>query len=68
MLAQAEFQLASSGYQSAALPVELSSPQGLEASLFMYLWGWFWNSIVFPTGYKIYSFLDDDTIIADTNG
>ena len=32
MLTRAEFELASSGYLSVALPVELSSPQGLEIS------------------------------------
>ena len=32
MLTRVGFELAPSGYRSAALPVELSSPQGLEAS------------------------------------
>ena len=32
MLTRAGFELAPSGYRSAALPVELSSPQGLEVS------------------------------------
>ena len=36
MLTHAEFELAPSGYRSAALPVELSSPQGLEASFIQF--------------------------------
>ena len=35
MLTQVGFELAPSGYQSTALPVELSSPQGLEASFYL---------------------------------
>ena len=34
MLTRAAFELASAGYRSAALPVELSSPQGLEGSFY----------------------------------
>ena len=34
MLTRAGFEVAPSGYRSAALPVELSSPQGLEASFY----------------------------------
>ena len=34
MLTQAGFELAPSEYWSAALPVELSSPQGLEGSFY----------------------------------
>ena len=36
MLTRAGFELAPSGYRSAALPVELSSPQGLEASFIQF--------------------------------
>ena len=36
ILARAGFELASSGYRSAALPVELSSPQGLGASFIQF--------------------------------
>ena len=36
MLTPAGFELAPSGYRSAALPVELSSPQGLEASFIQF--------------------------------
>ena len=35
-LARAEFELASSGIQTAALPIELSSQQGLVASLIQF--------------------------------
>ena len=34
MLTKAGFELAPSGYQTAALTVELSSPQGMEASFY----------------------------------
>ena len=36
MLTRAGFEHAPSGYRSAAPPVELSSPQGLEASFYPY--------------------------------